>query len=72
MKYRNKAIKFGAGASALAASALTPVYAALDTTAVQTAITSATVTGETVGGYVIGSVAALVVIGLVIGIIKKL
>lgn len=45
---------------------------ALDTTAVQTSIAAAQTDAETVGGYVIATVAALVVIGLIVSIVKKL
>ena len=59
---------FVAGAAVVTGAA----NAALDTTAVQTGITAAQGSAETVGGYVIAAVAALVVVGLVIGIVKKL
>lgn len=65
-RYGKKA--FAAGSSLVAGSAM----AALDTATVQTALTSAENTGTTVGGYVVGAVAALVVIGVVISIVRKL
>ncbi len=46
--------------------------AGIDTTAVQTAIASAETDALTTGQYVIGTVASLVVITLVIGIVKKI
>lgn len=59
-----------AGAGALVASGM--ASAAIPLSDVQTGLTSAVTSGETVGGYVMVGVAALVVVGLVIGIIKKL
>lgn len=56
-----------AGASVLASPAF-----AIDTLAVDTAIQAAEGDALLVGGYVIAAVAALVVIGLVIGIVKKI
>lgn len=44
----------------------------MDTTAVGTAISAAETDALSVGQFVIAAVAGLVVIGLVIGIIKKL
>lgn len=67
---QSKTAKLSAGAGALVASGL--ASAAIPLTDVQTGITSAVTSGETVGGYVMVGVAALVVVGLVIGIIKKL
>ena len=61
-----------AQAAALAAAGMSQAHAALDTAAVQTGLNAAVSTGETVGGYVVIGVATLVVIGLVIGIVKKL
>lgn len=69
---RSNAARTVAGFGALTAAGMQHAQAALDTSAVDTAITSAVGTGETVGGYVIAAVAALVVIGLIIGIVKKL
>jgi hypothetical protein len=69
VKMRSLALKTGAAVSAGLASAAS--YA-LDTTAVQTAITAAETDALTTGQYVIGTVASLVVITLVIGIVKKL
>lgn len=45
---------------------------AVDTAAVETAIDASVSDAETVGGYVVAAVAALVVIGLIIGIIRKI
>lgn len=41
-------------------------------TAAQAGITTAQTSGLTIGGYVIAAVAALVVVGVAIGIIKKM
>lgn len=65
----NKAV---AGFGTLVAAGINHANAALDTASVGTALTAATTTGETVGGFVIAAVAALVVVGLIIGIVKKL
>ena len=46
--------------------------AAIALTEVQSGITAATTSGETVGGYVIAAVAALIVVGVIIGLVKKL
>ncbi len=69
---RSNAARTVAGFGALAAAGMQQAHAALDTAAVDTAITAAIGTGTTVGGYVIAAVATLVVVGLVIGIVKKL
>lgn len=61
-----------AQAAALVAAGMSQAHAALDTAAVQSGLNAAVGTGETVGGYVVIGVATLVVIGLVIGIVKKL
>jgi hypothetical protein len=47
-------------------------FAGVDTTAVQSAIAAAEADAESVGGYVIAAVAGLVVIGLIIGVVKKI
>jgi hypothetical protein len=47
-------------------------FAEVDTTAVQAAISGAEADAQSVGGYVIAAVAGLVVIGLIIGIVKKI
>lgn len=44
----------------------------IDLTAVQTGVANAQSDGQTVGTYVIGAVAALVVVGVIIGLVKKL
>ena len=61
------------GAAAISSLGLlaTQAHAALDTTAVGTSLTAAQGSGEDVGVMVIGVVAALVVIGIVISIVKK-
>lgn len=66
-----KKLKFAALAAAVSGVASSAI-AAVDTAGVQTAITGAQGSAETVGGYVIAAVAALVVVGLIIGIVKKL
>lgn len=45
---------------------------AIDTAAVGTSITAAETDALTTGEFVIGTVASLVVIGLIIGIVKKI
>ena len=62
--------KVGAGLSALGAS----VAAHADdlTTSAQVGITAAQTQGTTVGGYVVAAVAALCVVGVIIGIVKKM
>ena len=47
-------------------------FAAADTSAIETAIDASVGDAETDGGYVVAAVAALVVIGLIIGIIRKI
>lgn len=66
----SKKAQMAAGASALVASGMS--QAAIPLSDVQTGITTAVASGETVGGYVMVGVAALVVVGLIVGIIKKL
>lgn len=61
-------LSIAAVGSVMASSA----FAAMDTTGVETAITAAETSATTVGGYVIAAVAGLVVIGLIIGIVKKI
>lgn len=60
--------KLAVGGSALMASAAH----AVDQTAIQTAITAAETDATAVGDMVIIAISGLVVIGLVIGIVKKL
>lgn len=55
------------GLTALASSAM----AAVDTAAVGTALTNAQTSAEGVGGMVIAVVAGLVVVGVIIGLVKK-
>lgn len=64
------AVKIGASASALLASSLT--FAAVDITKVESGITAAQTSGESVGALVVGAVAALVVVGIIIGLVKKI
>ena len=69
--YEKQAAKLGlVGAASVAY--IESALAAVDTTAVGTAITGAQTSAETVGGFVIAAVAGLVVIGLIIGVVKKL
>lgn len=65
---RNYFVAAGSALSAFAGSAM----AAVDTAAVQTGINSAVGSAESVGALVVGGVASLVVIGLIIGIVRKL
>lgn len=62
--------QISAGVSGVMAAGL--ASAAVDTTAVGTAITAAQGSAETVGGMVITAVAALAVVGLIIGLVRKL
>lgn len=55
------------GLTALASSAM----AAVDTTAVGNALTAAQTSAEGVGSMVIAVVAGLVVVGVIIGLVKK-
>lgn len=61
-------LSIAAVGSVMASSA----FAEVDIAGVQTAITGAETDAGTVGGYVIAAVAGLVVIGLIIGIVKKI
>jgi hypothetical protein len=45
---------------------------AIDTTGIQTAITAAESDGLAVGAMVVSAVAAMIVVGVVIGMVKKL
>ena len=54
------------------ATAAGQVLAAVDVSAVEAKIAAAEASAGTVGTYVIGAVAGLVVIGLIIGIVRKL
>jgi hypothetical protein len=49
----------------------TPAFA-LDTTGIQTAITAAESDGLAVGAMVVSAVAAMIVVGVVISMVKKL
>lgn len=64
--------KIAAGVAATGAFVVTSASAAIDTTAIQTAITAAEADALTTGEYVIGTVASLVVVGLIIGLVRKL
>jgi hypothetical protein len=50
----------------------TQAHAALDDTAVQTAITAAETSGLSIGQMVIAAVASFVVVGVVLGMIRKI
>jgi hypothetical protein len=68
--------KFRAGSTKLAVAGLVglgsvPAFAALDLTGIESKVTAATTSAETVGGYVIAAVAALIVVGLIISVIRK-
>lgn len=65
--YKKVAAATAAGASVVVSQA----QAAIDTTAVQTNLTAAQTTAEGVGTTVIGFVAALVVVGICIALVKK-
>ena len=65
--------KIAAGLAATGAFVVTSASAAnIDTAAIQSAITSAEADALTTGEYVIGTVASLVVVGLIIGLVRKL
>lgn len=59
-------------AATVAASLVSTAANAIDTAAVGTAITAAETDALTTGEFVIGTVASLVVIALIIGIVKKI
>lgn len=59
-------------AASMLMAANAPVFAALDTTAVQAGITGAETDGLAVGAMVIATVAAMAVVGVVIAMVKKL
>lgn len=61
-----------AAAGGFGALAMQHANAAIDLTGVQAGLTAAQASGETVGGYVVVAVAALVVIGVIVTIVKKL
>jgi len=63
--------KMFAGLTALFGLMFAGLASALDTTAVQTSLTAAQTDGEAVGVMVIGVVAALVVVGIVISLVRK-
>ncbi len=61
----------GTGAAGVSAFVGSQAMAAIDATAVQTGLTAAQTTAEGVGTQVLGFVAALVVVGICIALIKK-
>lgn len=61
-----------AGLQGLMDAAVPTAMAAIDLDAVETSLTAAQTSGESVGALVIGVVAALVVVSIVIGLVKKL
>lgn len=58
--------------AAVGASMMSAASYAIDTAAIQTAITAAETDALTTGEYVVGTVASLVVVGLIIGLVRKL
>jgi len=76
MKKFNAMKKFGkkmaVGSVAMGTAMFASVASAVDTVAVGAAITSAESDALTTGQFVIGTVASLVVIGLIVGIVKKI
>jgi len=70
--FKNASKKVAVSTVAVGTLVVSSVANAIDTTAVQTAITAAESDALTTGQYVIGTVASLVVITLIIGIVKKL
>jgi hypothetical protein len=64
--------KIGLAASGLVAVVVSSTASAIDTTVVGTAITAAETDALTTGQFVIGTVASLVVVGLIVGLVKKL
>lgn len=70
-RLERQAAKLGLVGSA-AAGFVSNAMAAVDTTGVQAGITAAQTSAEGVGGMVITAVAAIVVIGLIIAIVRKL
>lgn len=69
--YEKQAAKLGL-VGAAATAFINNAMAAVDTAAVKTGLDTAISTGETVGGYVIVGAATLVVVGLIIGLVRKL
>lgn len=69
-----KAAAAGTGLTSLAVTGMVWAQDAtgVDTTAVQGSIESATQQGQTVGGYVIAAVAGMAVVGLIIGVVRKM
>lgn len=58
--------------SVLAAIASTPAFAAVDVAGVSTAIGVAETSAHSIGTVVIGVVAGLAVVGIVLGLVRKL
>ncbi|PAJ71751.1 hypothetical protein CJF42_25035 [Pseudoalteromonas sp. NBT06-2] len=69
---KSKLVKTGKFLSAAALTIGAGVAHAIDTTKVGASITAAETDALTTGEFVIGSVASLVVIGLIIGIVRKI
>lgn len=67
-KFKKGLVLVGASATAM----FSTMAAAIDTVAVGTAITAAEADALTTGQFVIGTVASLVVITLIVGIVKKI
>jgi len=67
-----KLVKTGKFLSGAALTVGASVAHAIDTAAVGTAVAAAESDALTTGEFVIGSVASLVVIGLIIGIVRKI
>jgi len=63
--------KVGVGSAGIGLFFASAMANALDTTAVQTALTAAQGDGEAVGLMVIGVIAALLVVTIVIGMLRK-
>lgn len=69
--FKKQAAKLGLVGSA-AVAFVNNAMAAVDTAAVGTSLTAAQASGESVGALVIGVVASLIVVGVIIGLIKKI
>jgi len=62
--------KYGLGAALMGGASST--FAAVDVTGVNTAISTAETSAHSIGTTVIGVVAGLAVVGIVIGLVRKL
>lgn len=69
---KNMIKKVGAGLATFGAMAASQVHAAIDVTEVGTSITNAETAAHGIGTQVIAVVAGLVVVGIVIGLVRKL